>query len=301
MERPKYLDFFGLKDHPFRLTPDTHYFFPSRTHQEALKILSYGVENGEGFLVLTGKPGSGKTMLLRLLLKNLPPSMETAILLTTNLSPREIIEAILEDLGLEIPVQASKEVLWRIFRDYLLKLAHENRRLLLVIDEAQNLPEESLEELRLLSNLETENSKLLQILLAGQPLLNQKLVSPNLSQLLQRITIWSEVKGLERDELAPYINYRLIKAGGTSIVLEEKAEKVLYSLSQGLPRLVNKIMDRALLLAAAEEEATIDPPLIRLAAQTFGPYQANRYPNFWETLLRKFPLSYLHYAFFPFG
>ncbi len=297
MERPNYARFFGLKDHPFRLTPETRYFFPSRSHQQALEVLSFGIENGEGFLVLVGEPGSGKTMLLRLLLKRLPKNLETAILLTTNLSPREIIEAVLEDLGLEPPAKASKEGLWRLFRDHLLSLAEEGRRLLLVIDEAQNLPEESLEELRLLSNLEGEDRKLLQILLAGQPPLAQKLLSSDLAQLFQRITIWQEIRGLEREELPAYLNYRLTKAGGLPLSLEKRALDLLYGLSHGLPRLINKIMDRTLLLMAAEEERSLRAAFIKEAWETFGPQKSSR----WEGLLKKVPWFYLHYAWLPFG
>ncbi len=297
MNKPFYADFFGLKDHPFRLTPDTRYFFPSDKHIQILEILSYGVKNREGFMVLVGEPGTGKTMLLRLLLQSLPSEVETAVLLTTNLSPYEIIEAILEDLGLELPYKSNKEILWRIFRDYLLQLAAHGKRLLVVIDEAQNLSLETLEELRLLSNLEGEKDKLLQILLSGQPLLAHKLLSANLYQLFQRITIWEELKGLNREEILTYVNYRLSKAGSSSVILDKRAIKYLHKYTKGFPRLINKIMDRSLLLMAAENQNILSPKILKEALATFGPPSKSKFRNLFD----KISLFYLHYACFLFG
>lgn len=293
-----YLTFFGLKDEPFRLTPDTRYFFPSEAHKGVLEVLDYGLRTQEGFLVLTGEPGTGKTMLLRLLLKGLSPEVESAVILTPTLYPKELIEAILDDLGLPYDPNSSKEWLLRTFKDYLLAKAVEGKSLVVIIDEAQNLPEESLEELRLLSNLELDDRKLIQIILAGQPPLLEKLTSENLTQLAQRISIWETVTPLKPDEILSYVNFRLFKASGTLIYFAPRCEKILYEITQGLPRLINKIMDRVLLVAASKGEKKITPLLIIEAAETFGPLFENSHkPSMKERLLRRLPLSYFNYGF----
>lgn len=265
VELPDYLGFFGLKDHPFRITPDTDYFYPSRAHKAALETLKYGILRREGFLVLTGEPGMGKTLLIRMLFKELPSEVVTAMVLTPALGPEALFEAILEDL--EIPTSGSKESLLRTFRDYLFELSREGRTLLLVIDEAQNLPVESLEELRLLSNFETDKGKLLQILLAGQPALEEKLRSPELSQLAQRITVWERLAPFSREEIVDYVRFRLARAGGTGVVLTRGAEKELERLSRGVPRVINKVMDRALLVAFARGSPRITPAMLKEAAE----------------------------------
>ena len=266
---PDYLEFYGLKDHPFRLTPDTKYFFPAQPHYRAFEILRYGIKRGEGFLVLTGKPGTGKTMLLRLLLKEDGTNKEIALLLSPTLPPKELLMALLEDLGIETRGE-NKEKLLKTFRDYLIKLAQEGKTLLLVIDEAQNLPIESLEELRLLSNLETEEKKLIQIILVGQPGLESKLNSPLLSQLLQRITIWEKLEVLSFEETIDYIQYRWQKAGGIFIKIDKRALKLIYKASKGIPRQINKIMDRTILFSAAERANHIEKRLVKAALESLN-------------------------------
>ncbi|WP_210534619.1 ExeA family protein [Thermosulfurimonas marina] len=227
--------------------------------------MRYAILRREGFLVLTGEPGLGKTLLIRLLFRELPPEVETAVILTPALGPEELLEAILEDL--ELPHTGPKENLLRGFRDYLLRLAEGGRTLLLVVDEAQNLPAESLEELRLLSNFETEKGKLLQILLSGQPLLEEKLRRPELSQLAQRITLWERLEPLSPEETLDYVRFRLARAGGAGITFEKRAEKELYRLSRGIPRVINKLMDRTLLVAYAYGRPRISAPMLREAAE----------------------------------
>lgn len=264
-EMPDYLGFFGLRDHPFRMTPDTDYFYPSSEHKAAFESLKYGILKREGFLVLTGEPGMGKTLLIRLLFKELPTDVLTAMILTPTLGPKELFEAILEDLS--IPASGSKESLLKTFRDYLFGLAKEGKTLLLVIDEAQNLPVESLEELRLLSNFETEKGKLLQILLSGQPLLEEKLRSPALSQLAQRITIWEKLEPFGREEVLDYVRFRLARAGGAGVVFSRGVDRELHRLTGGIPRVINKVMDRALLIAFARGTSRVSPQIVREAAE----------------------------------
>ncbi|MBX6422132.1 ExeA family protein [Thermosulfurimonas sp. F29] len=264
-EVPDYLGFFGLRDHPFRITPDTDYFYPSRAHKAALEALKYGILRREGFLVLTGEPGTGKTLLIRMLFRELPEEVVTAMVLTPALGPEALFEAVLEDL--EIRASGSKEAMLKTFRDYLFELSRRGRTLLLVIDEAQNLPPESLEELRLLSNFETEKGKLLQILLSGQPALEEKLRSPELAQLAQRITVWERLSPFSREEVADYVRFRLARAGGAGIVFSRGAEGELTRLSGGIPRVINKIMDRALLVAFARGTHRLSPGLLREAAE----------------------------------
>ena len=269
-----YLEFFGLKDYPFRLTPDTKYFYPSYTHKAVLHILTYALERGDGFLVVVGEPGVGKTMLLRYLLNKINSKYQTAFLLTPSLSPIELLQALLEDLGLDCN-KSSKELLLRYFKDYLISLSRKDQQLLLVIDEAQNLPEDTLEELRLLSNLETEDRKLLQIILAGQPHLKHKLSSLKLSQLFQRITIWEELKPLSVDEIKKYILFRLSIAGANDIWIDDCSFKLIKTFTKGLPRLINKLMDRILLFAAAQGDRYISPSLVYAAFETFTPKTFN--------------------------
>lgn len=266
-----YLTFFGLVDHPFRLTPDTKYFFPSSKHKTVLDVIRYGINRGDGFIVVTGAPGAGKTMLLRVLLKELDSSIETALIISPTLEPKELLQAILEDLGLSFRHSDTKERLIKIFREYLVKLEKNGKKLLLIIDEAQQLPIASIEEIRLLSNLETEEKKLFQIMLVGQPSLGIKLRSPELSQLTQRITIWESIEHLSPEETIWYVRHRLGLAGGAHIPIEKEAEKLLYKTTRGIPRLINKVMDRTLLATASKLQRRITKETLKEAILSLGP------------------------------
>ncbi|MBN2468698.1 MAG: AAA family ATPase, partial [Deltaproteobacteria bacterium] len=211
-----YEEFFGLKDTPFRLTPDPEYYFPSDVHKEALQTLLYSIRAGEGFVQITGEPGTGKTLILRTIMRQLGSKVTTALILNPSLSPSELLRVILEDLGLD-PLQTEekpKEALLRYFRDTLLEKARHGIKTVIIIDEAQNLPNETMEELRLLSNLETEKEKLLQIILVGQVELEKKLRNPELKQLNQRITIRYRLKPLSKQDAIAYIYHRINVAGG---------------------------------------------------------------------------------------
>ncbi len=268
-----YEQFFGLKDTPFRLTPDPDYYFPSDVHKEALQTLLYSIRAQEGFIQITGDPGTGKTLTLRTLLKQLGDEVTTALILNPRLSPQELLKVILEDLGIS-PLkmeERSKEELLRFFRDILLEKAQKGVHTVLIIDEAQNLPNDTLEELRLLSNLETEKKKLLQIILVGQLELEDKLKSPDLKQLDQRITIRYRLKPLTREDTVAYINHRLRIAGGSDTThFSPRVLSEVYKVSGGVPRLINIICERALMAAFVDGKNTIEKDHLKKALNSIA-------------------------------
>src|SRR5512138_766122 len=206
-----YERFYELRERPFALSPDPDYLYPSRVHREALNYLRYGLESHAGFVVITGEIGSGKTTLLQTLLRGLDSQTTVGRIVNTMLEPRELLETIMIDFGMD-PAGRSKPLLLRDLAQYLVDQRLAGRLVLLVIDEAQNLSLAALEELRMLSNLETEKSKLLQVVLVGQPNLRDKLAAPELEQLRQRITVSYHLMPLDAEETANYINHRLRRA-----------------------------------------------------------------------------------------
>ncbi|MBF0558689.1 MAG: AAA family ATPase [Nitrospirae bacterium] len=243
-----YLDFFNLLEDPFRLTPDPFYFYPSHEHNEILSSLNYAVEQQEGFYLATGEPGTGKTTILKVFINNWRDKAEIALIMTPRLSPEEFLLALIEDLKITLNTKNKNEVI-KSFRDFLVEHSSAGRRVIIIVDEAQNLPDETLEELRLLSNLETDKEKLLQIILIGQPELRNRLLTSAMRQLNQRITLRAALKPLGMNETSDYINYRLIKAGKGSVIFEEGARKLLFKRSKGIPRLINLIASRAMMAA----------------------------------------------------
>jgi general secretion pathway protein A len=198
-----YEEFFHLKDAPFRLTPDPDYFFPSGVHKEALDTMVYSIRTGEGFVMITGTPGVGKTLLVRKLLRELGDKVNLALVLNPTISPRELLSVILDDLGIttmEESQNVSQEMLLRRFRDNLLNKSSQGIKTIIIIDEAQNLPKATLEELRMLSNLESDKEKLLQIILVGQLELEERLQYDEMKQLAQRITIRYRLTPLSSEE-----------------------------------------------------------------------------------------------------
>jgi type II secretory pathway predicted ATPase ExeA len=246
-----YLSFFNLNEDPFRLTPDSHFFYPSREHNDVLFSLDYVIEQKEGFSLIVGEPGTGKTTILRVFIDKWKDRAEIALIMTPRLSPEEFLQAVLEDLNVRTDTNNKNEMI-KAFRDVLVEHSLSDKTVIIVVDEAQNLPYETLEELRLLSNLETEKEKLLQIMLVGQPELKKKLLSENLKQLNQRIAVKATLNPLNTIETQDYINFRLRKAGKGSVVFEDDAIKLIYKLSNGIPRLINLLSSRSLMAAYIE-------------------------------------------------
>ncbi len=263
------LEFYGLKEDPFKLTPDPLYFYPSGSHNEALLSLNYVIEQKEGFCLITGEPGTGKTTLLNVLLGRWRDNAEVALILTPRLSPEEFLISVIEDLNLKLK-DKTKNYMLKAFRDFLIEKSLGERRVLIIVDEAQDLPDETLEELRLLSNLETEKEKLLQIILIGQPELEKRLRTDNLKQLNQRITIRARLSPLTITETPDYINYRLVKAGKGFLRLDEKSMKPIHNFSKGIPRIINLLSSRALMSAYLEGSNLVTLRHVRYAMSHLG-------------------------------
>ena len=263
-----YTSFFGLNEKPFSITPDPRYLFMSARHGEALAHLVYAVTESGGFMQLTGEVGTGKTTLVRtLLLNRMPANADVAVVLNPQQSAREFLVTICEELGVDLPKDKSSiKALIDGLNRHLLDAHANGRRTILMVDEAQNLAPEVLEEVRLLTNLETSKQKLLQIILIGQPELRDLLARNDLRQLAQRITGRYHLEPLSRDETGQYIEHRLTVAGALGEVFEAGAKREVYRLSQGVPRLINVICDRALLGAYSAESRRVNRRMIRRAA-----------------------------------
>src|SRR5689334_22591034 len=258
-----YERFYQLRERPFALSPDPEYLYPSRVHQEALSYLRYGLESQAGFVVITGEIGSGKTTLVQTLLRSLDSQTTVGRIVNTLLDPRELLESIMIDFGLD-PAGRSKPLLLRDLAQYLVDQRLAGRLVLIVIDEAQNLSLAALEELRMLSNLETEESKVLQIVLVGQPNLREKLAAPELEQLRQRITVSYHLPPLDAEETGNYINHRLRRAAlGPPLEFPRSATTLIHGRSRGVPRIINVICDAALVFGYAEERRTFDAATIQ--------------------------------------
>ena len=259
-----YLRHFGLRELPFGITPDTSFFFGYQSIQEALNTLLIAVANGEGFIKITGEVGTGKTLLCRKFLATLGPSWVTAYLPNPKLEPRTLLLALAEDLGVsgaDIDHRLEKEFMHR-----LLHIARQGRRVVLCMDETQAMPLRTLETVRLLTNLETEKRKLLQVVLFGQPELDRKLESESVRQLRQRITFQYTLKALSRQEVADYVGHRLTIAGYAGPGLFTRgALKATHTGSRGIPRLVNILAHKALLSAFGEGGRLVEKHHVRTA------------------------------------
>ena len=262
--------YYGLHERPFAITPNPRFVYLSQRHQDALAHLLYGVGTGGsgGFVQLTGEVGTGKTTLCRLVLEQVPDNTRIALILNPSYSPPELLRAICTELEIPLPERSdSLQALQEALNRYLLAAHASGARVVLIIDEAQNMSRESLEQVRLLTNLETATDKLLQILLLGQPELRSLLARPELRQLAQRITARFHLDPLNREETALYVRHRLSVAGAPRCPFTDEALKALFQVSSGVPRLINIIADRALMAGYAEEKDRVDGRLVRAAAR----------------------------------
>jgi general secretion pathway protein A len=263
-----YTSFFGLNEKPFAITPDPRYLFLSERHAEALAHLAYGISEAGGFIQLTGEVGTGKTTVLRSLLQQLPPHCDVALILNPRVTDAEFLLCICDELHVQVPLEAAGSVksLVDLLTHFLLDAHGRGRRIVLMVDEAQNLSPDVLEQVRLLTNLETATQKLLQIILIGQPELRAVLARPELRQLAQRVTGRYHLEALRRHETVSYMRHRLRVAGATRDLFSPGAIRELHRLSDGVPRIINVIADRALLGAYTREEHRVTGALVRRAA-----------------------------------
>jgi general secretion pathway protein A len=268
-----YEEFYGFTESPFSLTPDPKFFYHGESHLRTFELLRYGIYRGEGFIVVYGDIGTGKTTLCRTVLEQAPGNIYPALLLNPFLSEVDLLRAILRDFGL-ISQQsakqrqpASKDELIASLNTFLLSIMQVGGRALLLIDEAQNIPIPTLEQIRVLSNLETSKQKLLQVVLVGQSELKEVLAQPELRQLNQRISLRCELLPLSREETASYIQHRLNTASNNNprVIFTPQAIKMIYDYSGGTPRLINLIADRCLTAGLASRTATIDHAIAREA------------------------------------
>ncbi len=263
-----YTSFFGLAEKPFAITPDPRYLYLSERHAEALAHLLYGIEDAGGFVQLTGEVGTGKTTMVRSLLAQVPDHADVALILNPRVTPLEFLLAIVDELHVPhaTSMRGSVKALVDALNLFLIDAHAHGRRVVVIVDEAQQLPTDTLEQVRLLTNLETETRKLLQIILVGQPELRDVLARNDLRQLAQRITGRYHLDPLTAPEAAAYVRHRLKVAGSTAEIFTPSALAELHRLSHGIPRVINVLADRALLGAYTIEQHRVTPKLVREAA-----------------------------------
>src|SRR5271166_221903 len=275
-----YTSFFGLSEKPFAITPDPRYLYLSERHAEALAHLLYGINEAGGFIQLTGEVGTGKTTVVRSLLSRLPQHADVAVIMNPRITPAEFLLTICEELGVGIAGSERDSVKQMVdaLNRRLLEAHAEGRRVIVIVDEAQNLSSEVLEQVRLLTNLETSTQKLLQIILIGQPELRELLDRTDLRQLAQRITGRYHLKPLSREETQGYIRHRLRVAGAAGEIFTAAALREVHRVSSGIPRVINVCCDRALLGAYTQELRKVTAPLVRRAA---GEVYGRRFAPAW--------------------
>lgn len=258
-----YTDFFGLSDKPFELLPNPRFLYLSKCHRKALSYLQYGIQERAGFTLLTGEVGSGKTTLIRDIINKISAEMTLAMVFNTRVDGRQLISMINDDFGLEVEGKDKVELL-KDLNDFLLYECGQSRRPIIIVDEAQNLSEETLEELRLLSNLESDELKMVQIVLVGQPELKSIIARPSLRQLRQRISVSCHLSPLNQTETQEYIFHRLNTVGGAGkIQFAEGVFETIFHHSSGVPRLINLLCDFVLLSAFVEESHEINLQMVQ--------------------------------------
>ncbi len=262
-----YLHFFGLKEAPFNITPDPRFLYFSPRHREAFDHLLFGIQERRGFIELVGEVGAGKTTLIRAVLSALPKNVHTALILNPSLSETQLLRAILHDFGLTVKGRDRLGYIEQL-NQYLLMKTNEGCNMAVVIDEAQNLLPEVMEQIRLLSNLETDQHKLMQIVLAGQPELEDRLNRKDLRQLRQRITVRCKLEALNEEEAAGYIAHRLRVAGAPeSVQFDRDAVRLIHKAAMGTPRVMNTICDRAMLAGYVHNRPVIGETEVKRALQ----------------------------------
>jgi general secretion pathway protein A len=266
-----YREYYQFKDAPFNVTADPDFFFSSNGHREAISSLAYGIEQRKGIIVLTGEIGTGKTTLCRKLLQQSDRRNKFALILNPSFSELELLQMILHDLGVRSKNQNKLELVYALNK-FLIKASNKGNNVVLVIDEAQNLGAEQLEQIRLLSNLETEKEKLLQIILVGQPELYKKLHLNELRQLRQRIAVYFHISPLDKNDIKGYIYYRITRVmrhpeALHNVIFTQCAIDTIYDYTKGSPRAINILCDRALLAGFVADTNTIDQSIIKSCAK----------------------------------
>jgi general secretion pathway protein A len=248
-----YLEYYGLKTFPFNITANPDFFYKSRSHEEALAALSYGIAQRKGIMSLTGEVGTGKTTVCKALLGRLEGKAKTSLILNPFFNQHQLLVAVLQDFGVKPTETKSKLGLINQLNNFLIEANAAQTEAVLVIDEAQNLSASQLEQIRLLSNLETTQDKLLQVVLSGQPELEQKLAKHNLRQLKQRISVKCSLSPLKKEEIEEYVRHRLTQAGKTDLEISPRSFETIFIFSEGIPRLINALCDRAMLCGFARD------------------------------------------------
>jgi len=264
-----YEQFYGFKEKPFSIVPNPDYLYFSAKHENALTYLEYGIREAVGFILLTGEIGTGKTTLIRYILNDIESEVEVAVVFNTNVTGQQLIDLVLREFDIE-PARNDKAKNIDQLYSYLVAMYAKNKRVILIIDEAQNLEDEVLEEVRMLSNLQSDDSMLLQIMLVGQPALKMKLKRPTLAQLAQRIAVNYHLTALSRKETAEYIASRLNMAGGDEGVFTKPAVDKIHDHTNGIPRSINLLCDTALVFGYAGDVREIDESVIEQVIEDRG-------------------------------
>jgi len=262
-----YESFYGLREKPFNLSPDPDYLYMSPGHENVYTHMEYAVQESKGFVVVSGEVGAGKTTLINYLLRKIPQAIQVGVINNTLVQPQELLRMICQEFDLDI-TNGEKTVLLNRFYNYLLEKYSKHERVILIIDEAQNLPEKSLEEIRMLSNLESEKEHLIQMILVGQPQLRDKLRKKSMEQLFQRVTVACHLNALDLDQVYKYIHHRLTVAGAQNLdIFDPEALNAIFKHSLGIPRLINILCDSALVYGYADDVRIIGRELIDTVAQ----------------------------------
>ena len=277
-----YTSHFGLAAAPFSISPDPRFLYMSQSHREAMAHLRYGLEEGGGFVVLTGEVGTGKTTLCRSLVQKLPDNIDVALVLNPQINHIELLATLCDELGISYPHDATVKVLLDALNEYLLKTYADGRKAVLIIDEAQLLTQAVLEQVRILTNLETTKQKLLQIILIGQPELNDTLSRADMQQLTQRVTARYHLGTLKLDDTRVYVNYRLAVAGCRKQIFTNGALRQVYRASGGVPRLINLVCDRALLGAYSKNLTAVPKSVASRAAREALAVTRRRRVRWWR-------------------